>query len=229
MPETRIVCIPRDEWRDQLDYWRATVIHPVMRRVILAFLVLLTATPALAQQDQSSVESDTTLALQSLDEELSRLETDTVLLVQSQAVDEFPVWSPDGSRLAANVAGTWYSIRIDSVALVAATWRGGQSLGVLNSGKSIAEAPEAAMWQEQAKFAPRSIKTASGTTVELRQNGLSTAFVITSPDTQAETLWTSEYENCHSLTLSPSEHYVAFICEMNGVLLYKLDPKDRPS
>ncbi len=67
------------------------------------------------------------------------------------------------------------------------------------------------------------MRTKGGTSVELHQEGMSTAFVITRTGAEPETLWTSGFENCHSLTLSPDERYVAFICEMNGVFAYRLD------
>jgi hypothetical protein len=195
-----------------------------MHRILLLVLVFFAATSS-AQDKGDRVPPSTASLLRSLDSELDRLGTRTALIVPSQAVDEFPVWSPDASRLAANVAGTWYTVRLDSIALGEATWRDGLRLGVLQSEESVAEAPEAAAWQETANFAPSSIRTEGGTTVELLQARMSTAFVITSAGGNAETLWTSGFETCHSLSLAPDGRYVAFICEMNGVFLYRLDPE----
>lgn len=160
--------------------------------------------------------------LQTLDLELDRLRTGTALIVPSQAIDAVPVWSPDGTRLAADMAGTWYAIRVDSLTLADASWHGDFVLGVLNSGESVAEAPEATGWVETANVAPRAIRTTGGTSIELRHKRMSTAFVITPPEAPEVALWTSEFENCHSLTLSPDEWYVAFICELNGVFVHRL-------
>lgn len=201
--------------------------HRLLLFVVLLALsaVLFVATPSFAQGEEASAPPDTSVVFRSLDNELSRLDTRTALILPSQTVDEFPVWSPDGSRLAANVAGTWYAVRLDSLALGGATWRDSLVLGVLRSesGGSVGEAPEASDWQEAANFAPRSIRTERGTSIELRQEGMSTSFVIAQPNSEPETLWTSGSENCHSLTLSPDERYIAFICEMNGVFAYQLD------
>lgn len=197
-----------------------------MRNPAILLMILIASAPAMAQEEPSSPGVDGEIALQSLDAELTRLDTDTALLVPSEAVDEFPVWSPDGSRLAANVMGVWYAVDLNRVALVEATWRGNLLLGVLNSKESVVEAPEAATWKAAANAAPRAINVGGGTKIELRQDGMSTAFVIETPGSDPETLWKSDFENCHSLSLSPDERLVAFICELNGVIVYRLSAGD---
>jgi Tol biopolymer transport system component len=143
------------------------------------------------------------------------------IVIHSESVDEEPVWSPDGRYLAANVDGKWIRIEIDALALEEATWRGGRPVGLVRSkanGSSIEEST-VRDWERHARFGPRVVTTRSGTTIELREEDLATRFVITSKGSQPETLWTSSMENCHSLALSPDDRYVAFICELNGVIV----------
>lgn len=197
-----------------------------MRKLSILLMILIASAPATAKEEPSFPGVDGEMALQSLDAELTRLDTDTVLLVPSEAVDEFPVWSPDGSRLAANVMGVWYTVDLNRVALAEATWRGSLLVGVLNSEESVVEAPEAAAWKAVANAAPRVINVGNGTQIELRQDGMSTAFVIETPGSAPKTLWKSDLENCHSLSLSPDQRLVAFICELNGVIVYRLSAGD---
>ena len=48
---------------------------------------------------------------------MARMGLRDALVVQSQAVDEHPVWSPSGKQLAVNIEGQWLQIDLDSVAL----------------------------------------------------------------------------------------------------------------
>jgi hypothetical protein len=77
-------------------------------------------------------------------------------------------------------------------------------------------------WARAAKFGARKVTSRDGTILELKQDDLGTSFVITKKGEKAETLWTSKLENCHSLALSRDERYVAFICELNGVIVTAL-------
>ena len=48
---------------------------------------------------------------------MTKLSVHTVLLVPSQAVDEFPVWSPDSRFLAVNIEGKWFKLDTAKVEL----------------------------------------------------------------------------------------------------------------
>ena len=63
------------------------------------------------------------------------------------------------------------------------------------------------------------METRGGTRIELRQQDLGTQFVITPKGSKSEVLWTTDLENCHGLALSPDDKYVAFVCELNGVIV----------
>ena len=48
------------------------------------------------------------------------------------------------------------------------------------------------------------------------------AFRIQQQGQGARTLFQTGGENCHSLSLSPDERLMAFICELNGLFVYRL-------
>lgn len=158
-----------------------------------------------------------------LNSEMTRLKTETVLIVQSQAIDEYPLWSPTSDFVACNIEGKWYKFRLTDIELADAKWRG-QTIGVLTTKDAYSELTnkEQSKFEKVSKFNPREVKTKDGTKVELKMEGISVSLVVTKKGEKAKTLWTSGGENCHSLVLSPDEKYVAYLCEMNGLLIMKL-------
>jgi len=156
-----------------------------------------------------------------LDEEMKRLGVRSALVIASEAVDESPVWSPAGDALAVNIEGRWGRVDLGSVALEPGTWRDKQPIGVLNPPASLSRIEEGTVekWKKSGTYGARKVVMPDGTTVELRQDELSTKLVVTKRDAKPKTLWTSGFENCHSLALSPDGHYVAYICELNGVVV----------
>ena len=160
-----------------------------------------------------------------LGQAMAHLGLRSALVVQSQAVDEHPVWSPSGKQLAVNIEGKWFQVDLDPFTLKPGTWRGNQPIGVAEPPARLTPMPEHTVnvWAKGRRWGPRMIETRGGTVVELRQgDDLSTAFIITKKNSSPETLWKSELENCHSLALSPDERHVAFICELNGVIVTAL-------
>ena len=164
---------------------------------------------------------DTTKTLNS---EMTRLKTETVLIVQSQAIDEYPIWSPKSDFVACNIQGKWYKFRLTNIELADAKWRG-QTIGVLTTKDAYSELTtnEQQEFEKVSKFNPREVKTAKGTKVELKMEGMAVSLIVTKKAKKAKKLWTSGGENCHSLVLSPDEKYVAYLCEMNGLLIMKLE------
>lgn len=158
---------------------------------------------------------------QGLDSELKRLNVHTALIVPSTAVDEMPIWSPDSKHLGANVMGKWYRINLSQVTLQEAKWHGA-AIGA--PGDKVPAEPMtdelAEEWANANKKLTdmRKVATPGGVTAALNQKGLSTAFTI-SKGKHKRKLWQSAMENCHSLSVSPNEVFVAFICETNGVLV----------
>jgi hypothetical protein len=156
---------------------------------------------------------------------LHRLGVRSALVLASQAVDEQPVWSPDGRFLAVNVDEKWGKIGLDSVTLRAGVWHVRDSIAVADPKPAVLEISEADVrsWEKNAKFDPRRITTKTGTVVELDSEGVSTIFRITKRNGKPSVQWKTSLENCHSLALSPDETLVAYICELNGVIVTALE------
>ena len=136
---------------------------------------------------------------------MRRLSLQSVLVVQSQAVDEQPVWSPKGDALAVNIEGKWLQVPLGSVTVTEGKWRGGLPIGVLQAAASQSPVDEKTVrsWEKAGKYEPRKVEASNGTIVELRENELSTEFVITKKGSAPERVWQSGLENCHGLGLSP--------------------------
>jgi hypothetical protein len=183
-----------------------------MKKIIIILLTVLTF---------NVYGQDTTKTLNS---EMTRLKTQTVLIVQSQAIDEYPLWSPNSDFIACNIAGQWYKFRLTNIDLAEAKWRG-QIIGVLTTKDAYSELTdkELSEYEKVSIFNPREVNTKNGTKIELKMERLAVSLIVTKKGEEAKKLWTSGGENCHSLVLSPDEKYVAYLCEMNGLLIMKLE------
>ncbi len=156
---------------------------------------------------------------------LQRLDVSSALVVSSQAVDEHPVWSPDGRFLAVSVDEEWSKLDLGPISLIKGTWHDGDGIGVVDPPASLAPIPESEVraWRKSARYGARSVTTKTGTIVELEQAGLGTVFRMTRKGREPVVLWKTSLENCHGLALSPDETLVAFVCELNGVILTTLE------
>ena len=123
--------------------------------------------------------------------------------------------------LAVNVEGQWKKIELRSVTLVPGTWHHDQSIGVVSPPASISPLPNELLrkWMKHERYGSRKVVTAGGVTIELREDGLSTEMVITKGHAEPVVVWRSGLENCHSLSVSPDDQFVAYICELNGVIV----------
>lgn len=103
-----------------------------------------------------------------LGSEMARLHIHTALLIPSQAVDEFPVWSPDSRFLAANVEGKWFKLDTSKVQLQEATWHG-QRIGAVGSKPKLQSltSQEAAEWAKQVQHGGSNVTGESGVRAEM--------------------------------------------------------------
>lgn len=189
-----------------------------MKQVII-LVILITAGCSSTKTLNKKVE----ISENNLESELLRLNTETALIVQSQAIDEFPIWSKDADYIGCNIMGKWYKIRLTDIQLEDAKWRD-HTIGVLISEDAGSEMTEAEVteFQSNSNFQPREVTTSNDTKIELKMEGFSVSLIVTKKGAKPKTLWTSGGENCHSLVLSPNEKYVAYLCEMNGLLIMSI-------
>lgn len=183
-----------------------------MKKHILA-LGLAAATAQVHAQGSSS----------GLMREMGRLGVDTALVVPSTAIDEYPLWSPDGMYIAANIAGVWYKFELTSFELGVANWHN-QMVGVPSVDPIFFEASyeEIVIFSEATKYGSRHVMTRDGTSIDLAMSGMAVGFSVTRQGRKSRVLWQTGGENCHSLSLSTDESHVAFICELNGLFVYRL-------
>ena len=203
-----------------------------MNYIYIIGLTILTSC-ANGQVDNSKTEKqdtiktgqqDTFRTTKTLSTEMTRLKTETVLIVNSQAIDEYPLWSPNSDYVACNIEGKWYKFRMTKIELEEAKWRG-QSIGILTTKDAYSPLTdtEQKQFEKVSKFNPRKVTTNDGTKIELKETGdMSISLVVTKKRENSKTLWTSGGENCHSLVLSPDGQFVAYLCEMNGLLVMKV-------
>jgi hypothetical protein len=177
----------------------------------------------------ASAISDTA-GVQDIRAALAALHLRSALVVESQEVDEHPVWSPDGKALAVNLAGKWHQIDLGAVSLTPAQWHGGSPIGKLVRPlpSTVIEDNKVNKWEKSNRWDPRRIETKDGTILALTPDELSTVFTIGKKTEKPQVLWKTALENCHSLSLSPDEQHVAYICELNGVVVTALSPVTVP-
>jgi len=183
-------------------------------KLVLIVLIPLVAMPLLVAEGQTG---------DSLGDEMAKLHVHTVLLVPSQAIDEFPVWSPNSRFLGANIQGKWFKFDTTKVQLQEATWHG-QRIGAVRSKPDLEPmtSEEAAKWAKLGQHGDSEVKARSGVKAEMKHDELSSSLVI-SHGSRSSVIWKSDLENCGALSLSPNGSYLAYICETNGVLVMDVE------
>ena len=159
----------------------------------------------------------------SLRNEMAKLHVHTVLLVPSQAIDEFPVWSPDSQFIGANIQGKWFKFDTTKIQLHEATWHG-QRIGVVSSKPKLEQmtSEDAAKWAELGRHGDSEVSAKPGVRAEIKHDELSSSLVIYH-GSRTSVIWKSDLENCGALSLSPSGSYLAYICQTNGLLVMDLE------
>lgn len=155
----------------------------------------------------------------SLETEMARLYVHTALLVRSQEIDEFPVWSPDSRFLGVNIRGKWFKVDTSNIRLRRATWHE-QLIGVVEDQPELQPmtSEEASEWARGCHHGDSEVRGSSGFRAEMQRDELSSSLVV-SRQGHKVVLWKSDLENCGALSLSPNGARLAYICELNGVLV----------
>lgn len=148
-----------------------------------------------------------------------RLKADTALVVPSQSIDDYPVWSPDSQSLAVNVEGQWKVVKLDTLRLIPGTWHGSAVAVAEKSELARASEEEVKQWQKQSTHVERVLRLPTGECVRLAQKELSTRLEITDVKGVSRVLWHTDLENCGGISLSPDKKYLAYICELNGIMV----------
>jgi len=158
-------------------------------------------------------------AQESLTARPDQLGVNTVLVIPSQAIDEYPVWSTDSQWIGAMVDGRWVKVELSRLELQAAKWHGSPIAAAKRPSLVPLPGAELKQWQQRATHGEREVKLPRGGSIQLRQHNLSTVLRVTDSKGKSRTVWATELENCGELSLSPDVHFVAYICELNGLIV----------
>lgn len=191
------------------DYWKTNEI--TMKKLVT--LLLLSSQSIIFAQESTN----------HLGKEMQRLKVETALIVHSQAIDEQPLWSPDGLFIACNIAGKWYKYSLKKVKLMKGKWIN-LKIGVLDAEKhaiTLADA-EVKEYYAVSPFNIDMVETKGGTKIEVKISEMETVLYITKKGGVKQEIWTTGGQMCHSLVLSPDEKYVAYLCELNGLMVTRL-------
>lgn len=161
--------------------------------------------------------------LTDLGSEMTRLNVNTALIIKSEAIDEYPLWSSASHFVAANIMGKWYKFDLENTKLSEVEW-GQQKIGLFINKNAMSDLTnqELTEFSSQSKNAGREVVTKDGKKIELKLQGFSSSLILTKNKLESKIMWSNDMENCHSLSLSPNEKYAAYICETSGLFLIKL-------
>jgi len=156
--------------------------------------------------------------------EMNRLDVNTAMVWSSSGgIEEHALWSENSDALIFYENGHWSKLDLNEIFLSPADWLdhpiGSSSGEVLDS----VTTEDLKIGNSITKYGDRTITTSKGVTLELKEEGFSTAFIRKDNKKKAKTLWQTGMENCYSLSLSPDERFVAFISETNGLMVYCID------
>ena len=156
--------------------------------------------------------------------ELEKRGLEEAVVFSSQALDEAPQWSPDSNVVYVNDAGVWKRIDLNKLRLAAGTWKDGALIGIASKSNVEEVSREGLPFQIADNFDPRTAVTSGGMVIQLlsSEHMFGLALTISRPGEPAEKLWESDLENCYNLVLSPNEKYVAYQCELTGLIVRKL-------
>jgi hypothetical protein len=146
----------------------------------------------------------------------------SALIVPTQAVDYYPVWSKD-NKLDVNINSRWWEFDLTKVNLVSAQLRD-DPIGVLIDVTDVELATSTqTRLSKSIKKPPTKVKAKNGTTFEFKYFDLSTVLLVTKTKERTKVVWKSDAENCYGLQLSPDNKLVSFLCEMNGPIVIRTD------
>ena len=147
------------------------------------------------------------------------LKVDTALVIHSEDIDEYPVWSPDSGSVAAKVGEQWKVVHLDDLRLVLGTWHGSPVGIPKDSELSPLAQNELERWQAQSAHSERALQVPTGECIRFAHKGLATSLEVTDAKGETRALWRTDLENCGAISLSPDHKYLAYICELNGLMV----------
>ena len=159
-----------------------------------------------------------------LNEQLLLLETKTALVAHSQQIDDVPLWSPNSDAVGYFIGDKWYKVSLTHIHLEKAV-KSGLVIGAITTDSLAKEMTEKEVlsFKEVSETKPREVITSDGKRIQLKMYDLRVSLIVIDKDGSSEKIFTTGGENCHSLTLSPDEKYVSYLCELTGLFVMKIE------
>lgn len=194
-----------------MKYKKIIIIGLVIVLILLSLSATILFSKYISDKDKSIVD------------QLRGLKTNYALVIPSQSIDEYPLWSDDSKFIYAVIEGEWMKLDLKEVHLSPAVWHGDIILGVNDNIFSLKPAEESSEKINNLilknKNDLNSLILPDGTKLKFNDPGLSSSLSMAKPGQQSESLWSTDLESCYYLILSPNKRYVLFKCEMNGIFL----------
>jgi hypothetical protein len=151
--------------------------------------------------------------------EMKRMKVQAAIMLPSRHLEGRPVWSPDSRYVAAKALNIWLTADLDAAVLVPANWYG----VAIGATKAPDYDPPVAFSEiekwSRGKTMVSDVVTAGRVRIELKQNNPGTSLVIREGQKPPNVIWTTDQEQCSALEISPNSQLVAFLCEMNGLMV----------
>jgi hypothetical protein len=152
--------------------------------------------------------------------EMHRFDVRTVLLVDGKSKIEQPQWTSDNKHLIFKRGNSWRKVDLMQVSLIPAEWNH-QSIGINTYDvlDSITTSERIPTTSAQSVITSKGIvyqfiTTAKGTTQLQKVNGR-----------KKSVIWETGGDICHSIVLSPNEAFLAYVSDLNGLMIYCINKK----
>lgn len=164
-------------------------------------------------------------------EKLEKANINSALLVNTQAVDYFPIWDKDNSSLVyVNIEGSWYSFNLDSAVMNPFAQLRGEQIAIVEdidyekvatSSQVIFDEIAGKSSNTKRESEKDKVVTEDGVEYEILHTGFSSVLTAAKVGSRPREIWTSDMENCFGLELSNDEAYVSYLCELNGPIIMR--------
>jgi hypothetical protein len=162
---------------------------------------------------------------------LEKANINSALLVNTQAVDYFPIWDKENSSLVyVNIEGSWYSFGLDSAIMNPFAQLRDEQIAIVEnidytkvatSTQKIFDDIAGKSSKIKRELEKDKVITKNGVEFEILHSGFSSLLIATKTNSRPRLIWNSDMENCFGLELSKDETYVSYLCEMNGPIIMR--------
>ena len=152
-----------------------------------------------------------------LGDKLDRFGNKTAIMFYRQDIDEMPLWSVGNKYLAVNIKGDWFAFDLQ-YAKFQKTKMDGMKVGILKNLEIIDALSDELIpeLKESTNFDIRKLELKSGKKIAIESDLFASTLYINGNDLM------KLKGNCHSLSVSSDEKYLAFISELNGLIVLEL-------